>query len=101
MANIPSHYDDPIPIAVIGGTGLQHLPGFSHVATLEPSTPWGKPSSPISVLHHPSPQSHQPVPIAFLSRHGLHHELAPHEVPARANIAALRSLGVRTIIAFS
>ncbi|OTA20771.1 S-methyl-5'-thioadenosine phosphorylase [Hortaea werneckii EXF-2000] len=101
MANIPSRYDDPIPIAVIGGTGLQHLPGFSHVATLEPSTPWGKPSSPISVLHHPSPQSHQPVPIAFLSRHGLHHELAPHEVPARANIAALRSLGVRTIIAFS
>ncbi|KAI6847210.1 S-methyl-5'-thioadenosine [Hortaea werneckii] len=101
MANIPSHYDDPIPIAVIGGTGLQHLPGFSHVATLEPTTPWGKPSSPISVLHHPSPQSHQPVPIAFLSRHGLHHELAPHEVPARANIAALRSLGVRTIIAFS
>lgn len=42
-----------------------------------------------------------PMPIAFLSRHGLHHELAPHEVPARANIAALRSIGVRTIIAFS
>ena len=41
------------------------------------------------------------MPIAFLSRHGLHHEYAPHEVPARANIAALRSIGVRTIIAFS
>lgn len=39
--------------------------------------------------------------MAFLSRHGLHHELAPHEVPSRANIAALRSIGVRTIIAFS
>ena len=41
------------------------------------------------------------VAVAFLSRHGLHHELAPHEVPARANVAALRSIGVRTIIAFS
>jgi len=65
------------------------------------TTPWGKPSSPISILHHPSPTTGKPIAIAFLSRHGLHHELAPHEVPARANIAALRSIGVRTIIAFS
>ncbi|KAF2767273.1 Methylthioadenosine phosphorylase [Teratosphaeria nubilosa] len=101
MANIASTYDDPIRIAVIGGTGLQHLPHFQHVATLAPDTPWGKTSSPISVLHHPSPSTQNPIPIAFLSRHGLHHELAPHEVPARANIAALRSIGVRTIIAFS
>ncbi|KAH0125526.1 Methylthioadenosine phosphorylase, partial [Aureobasidium melanogenum] len=64
-------------------------------------TPWGTPSSPISVLHHKSPSTGKDIPIAFLSRHGLHHEIAPHEVPARANIAALRSLGVRTIIAFS
>jgi len=39
--------------------------------------------------------------VAFLSRHGPHHNIAPHEVPSRANIAALRSIGVRTIIAFS
>ena len=39
--------------------------------------------------------------IAFLSRHGLHHQIAPHQVPSRANIAALRSIGVRTIVAFS
>lgn len=86
---------------MIGGTGLQSLPDFTHVATLKPSTPWGVTSSPISVLHHPSPQTGKPIPVAFISRHGLHHELAPHEVPSRANIAALRSLGVRTIIAFS
>jgi len=98
----PAHFSlDPIRIAVIGGTGLQSLADFTHVATLKPSTPWGTPSSPISVLHHPSPSTGKPIPIAFLSRHGLHHELAPHEVPSRANIAALRSLGVRTIIAFS
>jgi len=100
----PSTYEprlDPIHIAVIGGTGLQSLPGFTHVASLSPDTPWGKASSPISVLHHPSPSNGKPIPVAFISRHGLHHEIAPHEIPARANIAALRSLGVRTIIAFS
>ncbi|KAF2398905.1 5'-methylthioadenosine phosphorylase [Trichodelitschia bisporula] len=101
MAAVADTYADPVHIAVIGGTGLQHLPHFEHVATLNVSTPWGAPSSPISILHHPSPTSGRQVPIAFLSRHGLHHELAPHEVPNRANIAALRSLGVRTIIAFS
>lgn len=86
---------------MIGGTGLQQLPGFTPVANLDISTPWGKTSSPISILHHPSPSTGKPIAIAFLSRHGLHHEYAPHEVPARANIAALRSIGVRTIIAFS
>lgn len=40
-------------------------------------------------------------PVAFLSRHGLHHEFTPTEVPNRANIAALRSIGVRSVIAFS
>lgn len=92
---------DPIHIAVIGGTGLQSLPHFTHVATLNVDTPWGAPSSPISVLHHPSPTTGKPIPIAFVSRHGLQHEIAPHEIPSRANIAALRSLGVRAIIAFS
>jgi 5'-methylthioadenosine phosphorylase len=94
-------YSEPVHIAVIGGTGLQTLPHFTPAARLTPSTPWGNPSSPITILHHPSPTSGSEVPIAFLSRHGLHHELAPHEVPNRANIAALRSLGVRCIIAFS
>jgi 5'-methylthioadenosine phosphorylase len=92
---------EPVHIAVIGGTGLQHLPDFHHVATVNPTTPWGAASAPISILHHASPSTGKHIPVAFLSRHGLHHELAPHEVPARANIAALRSLGVRTIIAFS
>ncbi|SMQ45688.1 unnamed protein product [Zymoseptoria tritici ST99CH_1A5] len=101
MSNVADSYDEPVSIAVIGGTGLQSLPNFTHVATLKPTTPWGTPSSPISILHHPSPSTGKPIAVAFLSRHGLHHEIAPHEVPARANIAALRKIGVRTIIAFS
>ncbi|TEY71598.1 hypothetical protein BOTCAL_0090g00250 [Botryotinia calthae] len=93
--SIPTTFSDPVHIAVIGGTGLQSLEGFVPIATLNPLTPWGYPSSPIHIL------SHNSTPVAFLSRHGTHHELAPHEIPNRANIAALRSIGVQTIIAFS
>ena len=92
---------EPCSIGVIGGTGLRELPGFAQMATLTVPTPWGIPSSPITILHHQCSVSNKVVAVAFLSRHGLHHQLAPHEVPARANIAALRSIGVRTIIAFS
>lgn len=90
-----------VRIAVIGGTGLRELPGFTQVASLSVSTPWGEPSSPITILHHQCRHNNQLVAVAFLSRHGPHHQIAPHEVPARANIAALRSIGVRSIIAFS
>lgn len=96
MASLPTTYTGKPPqIAVIGGTGLQKLEGFTPIAQLTIETPWGCPSSPISILQHNN------TPIAFLSRHGLTHNLAPHEVPNRANIAALRQLGVRCIIAFS
>ncbi|KAI9890974.1 MAG: S-methyl-5-thioadenosine phosphorylase [Vezdaea aestivalis] len=98
---LPNEYKEPVLVAIIGGTGLGKLPSFTPVATLEVETPWGRPSAPISIFHHEIPGSANPLPVAFLSRHGLHHEYAPHEVPARANIAALRSIGVRSIIAFS
>jgi 5'-methylthioadenosine phosphorylase len=65
------------------------------VASVNPETPWGFPASPITIARH------NDTPIAFLARHGAHHQFAPHEVPWRANIAALRSLGVRCVVAFS
>lgn len=71
------------------------------MASLSVETPWGTPSSPITVLQHTSSSSSKPVNIAFLARHGSNHQFAPHEVPNRANIAALRKVGVRTIVAFS
>lgn len=80
---------------MIGGTGLGKIEGYTPVAALNPLTPWGYASAPIQILEHNG------VPIAFLARHGLHHQFAPHEIPVRANIAALRHIGVRTIIAFS
>ena len=85
----------PVRIAVIGGTGLSKLDGFTPVAALRVETPWGAPSSPIQILEHGD------VAVAFLSRHGLHHQLAPHEVPNRANMAALRRIGVRCVVAFT
>ncbi|OAL38551.1 hypothetical protein AYO20_02201 [Fonsecaea nubica] len=99
--HIPTSYAGPVHIAVIGGTGLEHLPDFHKAAVLTVNTPWGTPSSPITILEHPSPTTGNPIPIAFLARHGPYHALAPHEVPSRANIAALRHIGVRCIIAFS
>ncbi|KAH8601155.1 5'-methylthioadenosine phosphorylase-like protein [Bisporella sp. PMI_857] len=95
MANLPTHFNKSVHIAVIGGTGLQKLDSYTPIATVNPLTPWGYPSAPITILKH---NNH---PVAFLSRHGTHHEIAPHEVPSRANIAALRSIGVRCIVAFS
>ncbi|KAL8817850.1 MAG: hypothetical protein Q9223_003390 [Gallowayella weberi] len=107
---LPSTYDDPVHIAIIGGTGLGSLPSppFKPVATLPPPlTPWGHPSSPISILQYtpptssPSGEPKEPIAIAFLARHGIHHRLAPHEIPNQANLAALRNLGVRCVVAFS
>ena len=58
--------------------------------------PWGYPSSPITLCALPSGAR-----IAFIARHGKHHTHTPTAVPSRANIAALKHLGVRAILAFS
>ena len=58
--------------------------------------PWGRPSSPITISSLPSGAL-----IAFISRHGTTHHITPTEVPARANIAALKHIGCQAIIAFS
>jgi len=95
MSDLPTTFDKPVHIGVIGGTGLSQLDGFHPVAVLNPITPWGAPASPINIL------AHNDTYVAFLARHGVHHQFTPHEVPNRANIAALRHIGVRTIIAFT
>ncbi len=83
---------EQIDIAVIGGTGLYAMPGISDHSSLRISTPWGDPSGDIVVgtLHGKR--------VAFLPRHGTGHRLGPSVVPYRANIYALKSLGVRFII---
>ncbi len=84
---------DQIAIAVIGGSGLYHMPGLSDVQHLEVNTPFGPPSGEIVV------GSVRGKRVAFLPRHGVGHIYTPSTVPYRANIWALRSLGVRFILA--
>src|ERR1700732_1064470 len=82
-------------IGIIGGTGLYRMEALQVTQTREVSTPFGPPSSPIvlGVL--------QGRDVAFLARHGLHHDLLPGEINFRGNIWALKSLGVRTIVGVS
>ncbi|XP_006457564.1 hypothetical protein AGABI2DRAFT_196202 [Agaricus bisporus var. bisporus H97] len=83
-------------IGVIGGSGLYHLDNLTFVKKVHPETPWGYPSSPIVISSLPTGTQ-----VAFIARHGTGHEISPSAVPSRANIAALKSLGVRAILAFS
>ena len=80
-------------IGIIGGSGLYQIDGFEQVAEIHVPTPFGDPSDTIvgGSLHG--------RPVFFLPRHGRGHRIAPHEINHRANIWALRSLGVRWIIA--
>ncbi|KAK9473538.1 nucleoside phosphorylase domain-containing protein [Dipodascopsis tothii] len=96
MAALPTTYDEPVLLGIIGGTGLYSLDGLTPVARVTISTPWGHPSSPITIS-----KTKSGFAIAFLARHGFHHQFTPSDVPAQANIAALKTLGVRAIIAFS
>ncbi|MFW5771830.1 MAG: S-methyl-5'-thioadenosine phosphorylase [Phototrophicaceae bacterium] len=82
-------------IAVIGGSGLYNMPGITDRETIKVTTPYGDPSSDI-VLGTLAGKR-----IAFLARHGIGHVYTPTTVPYRANIYALKQLGVRFIIAVS
>lgn len=84
-----------IELAVIGGSGLYHMAELSEVETVDVDTPFGKPSDAITVgtLHGRR--------VAFLPRHGRGHVLTPSEVPYRANIFALKTLGVKYLISVS
>ncbi|KAI8998132.1 nucleoside phosphorylase domain-containing protein [Gaertneriomyces semiglobifer] len=85
-----------VRIAVIGGSGLYHLDNLKVLGEINPLTPWGYPSDKIIISQ--TPDGHK---VAFLARHGRGHYLNPTEVPVRANIAALKHIGVEVILAFS
>lgn len=86
---------DSATIGIIGGSGLYAMDGLENVREVAVQTPFGAPSDAI-VLGSIGSQR-----LAFLPRHGRGHRLLPTEVPARANIYALKSLGVRRIISIS
>ena len=82
-------------VAVIGGSGFYEIDGLENVRAIDVDTPFGAPSDTI-VLGELSGTG-----IAFLPRHGVGHRILPSELPQRANIWALASLGVERIISVS
>ena len=82
-------------IAVIGGSGLYEMDGMTGIDTVDVDTPFGKPSDAIVLGDLDG------VRVAFLPRHGRGHRFNPSHIPARANIYALKSLGVERIISVS
>lgn len=82
-------------IAMIGGSGFYSLPGLTEIERVAVTTPLGEPSAEIAIgtLHGRR--------VAFLARHGMAHHILPSELPARANIWALKSLGVSRVLAIA
>lgn len=82
-------------VAVIGGSGLYEIEGLFDVQQVDIETPYGPPSDSIILGKLDG------VPIAFLPRHGRGHRISPAEIPVRANVYALKTLGVERVISVS
>jgi 5'-methylthioadenosine phosphorylase len=91
----PSSAAHHAEIGVIGGTGFYQMDGLSDVARVRIETPFGAPSSAITIgtLHDRR--------VAFISRHDTGHRILPSELPAQANIHAIKSLGIQQVITVS
>jgi 5'-methylthioadenosine phosphorylase len=88
MANTPL-------FGVIGGSGLYGMSGLQNQESIEIDTPFGKPSAPVLIGTLSGKR------VAFLARHGIGHHISPSEVNYRANIYALKQIGVKKIVSVS
>jgi len=82
-------------IGIIGGSGLYNMPGIQRMRRVRVATPFGKPSDTFLLGELEGRE------VAFLSRHGRGHVLMPSEINFRANLYALKKLGVTRIISVS
>lgn len=82
----------PVRLAVIGGSGLYDFPGLKETRRMKVKTPFGSPSDDILIGRLGDTW------CAFLPRHGRGHVWLPSEVPSRANVYALKSLGVERVV---
>jgi 5'-methylthioadenosine phosphorylase len=87
--------DDPIVLGVLGGTGLYAIAGLENVERRQVDTPFGEPSSPVVVGRLEGRR------VAFLARHGERHQFNPSQVNYRANLYALKAVGVERVVAVS
>jgi 5'-methylthioadenosine phosphorylase len=86
---------EKLSLAIIGGSGLYSMAGLTDTTECDLDTPFGKPSAPIVI------GTLEGKRIAFLARHGIGHHIMPTDVPYRANIYALKALGVERIISIN
>ena len=86
---------EKINIGIIGGSGLYQMPELENVREIPVETPFGTPSDAFIVGELDG------VTVAFLPRHGRGHKLTPSELPFRANIYAMKLLGVEYILSVS
>jgi 5'-methylthioadenosine phosphorylase len=86
---------EQVNIGIIGGSGLYQMPELKNIREIEVDTPFGKPSDAFIVGELEN------VKVAFLPRHGRGHKLTPTELPFRANIYAMKLLGVDYILSVS
>lgn len=87
--------DEKPVLGVIGGSGLYEIAGLNNIEERSVETPYGEPSSSFVI------GDLEGVRVAFVARHGVDHTYSPTEVPYRANIYALKSLGVKRVISIS
>lgn len=91
-------------LGVLGGSGLYAVEGLQILREHQIETPYGAPSAPIveAELTHPTnPAGHTSTRLFFLARHGTHHQIPPHRINYRANICALKKLGVSQLVSLS
>jgi 5'-methylthioadenosine phosphorylase len=86
---------ESVKTAIIGGSGLYHMAGLTNARELRVKTPFGAPSEAIVI------GTLEGRRVAFLARHGRGHRIAPSEINYRANICALKMLGVEQVISVS
>lgn len=86
---------EQVQIGIIGGSGLYQMSEFTNTREVEIDTPFGKPSDAFIIGELNG------VTVAFLPRHGRGHKLTPSELPFRANIYAMKKLGVEYILSVS
>jgi 5'-methylthioadenosine phosphorylase len=86
---------EPVAIGIIGGSGLYHMAGLAETHEMRVKTPFGEPSDALVI------GTLEGRRVAFLSRHGRGHRLSPSEINYRANICAMKMIGVEQIISVS
>lgn len=95
VASKGGHKNEIVKIGIIGGSGLYHMDGLTDTREVRVKTPFGEPSDAVVI------GTLEEQRVAFLARHGRGHLLSPSDINYRANICAMKMLGVERILSVS